>query len=160
MAQERPDDYDDLFGYDPGARPPMPHSHLHGVPSLSEDSAQNVHNYHVKQVSPSMFTRMVELKCKAGKNNELARLAREKLLAILRKQQGFQDVITLVSSADPNRMVSLSFWKQREDAERYQREQFSQIAEMLRPLCEGEPVVSTFEVSTSTVHNIDVEKVA
>jgi heme-degrading monooxygenase HmoA len=107
-----------------------------------------------------MFTRMVDLKCKAGKNNELASLAREKLLPILRKQQGFQDMITLVSPADPNRMVSLSFWKQREDAERYQREQFSRIAEMLRPLCEDEPVVSTFEVSTSTVHNIDVGKAA
>ncbi len=107
-----------------------------------------------------MFTRMVDLKCKAGKNNELANLAREKLLPILRKQHGFQDMITLVSPADPNRMLSLSFWNRSEDAERYQREHFSRIAEMLRPLCEGEPMVSTYEVSTSTVHNINVGKAA
>ena len=107
-----------------------------------------------------MFTRMVELKCKSGKTHELASLAREKLLPILRKQHGFQDMITLVSLTDPNQMRSLSFWNQREDAERYQREQFSYIAEMLRPLCEGEPVVSMFAVNTSTVHNINVGKAA
>src|ERR1700694_5090918 len=122
MAQEKPDDSDDLFGYDPGARPPIQRPHLHGVPPSPEDSAENVHNSHPRQGSSSMFTRMVELKCKAGQTHELASLAREKLLPILRKQPGFQDMITLVSFTDPNQMRSLSFWNRREDAERYQRE--------------------------------------
>jgi heme-degrading monooxygenase HmoA len=160
MAQEQPDDSDDLFGYDPGARPLIPRPHLHGMPPSPEDSAENVHKSRPRQRSSSMFTRMVELQCKAGKTNELARLAREKLLPILRKQQGFQDMITLVSLTDPNQMRSLSFWNKREDAERYQREQFSHVAEMLRPLCEGEPVVSMFAVNTSTVHNINIGKAA
>jgi quinol monooxygenase YgiN len=107
-----------------------------------------------------MFTRVVELRCKAGKTNAVASLTNEKLLPILRKQQGFQDEITLVSNTNPNRMLAISFWKKRDDAERYQREQFSQIAEMLRPLCEGEPAISTYDVNTSTVHNIHVGKAA
>jgi len=61
-------------------------------------------------------------------------LAREKLLPILRKQQGFQDMITRVSLTNPNQMRLLSFWNKHGDSERYQREQFSHIAEMLRPL--------------------------
>jgi heme-degrading monooxygenase HmoA len=107
-----------------------------------------------------MFTRVVELKCKAGKTNEVASMANEKVLPILRKQQGFQDEIVLVSTTDPNRVSALSFWNRREDAERYQREQFSQIAAMLRPLCEGEPMISTFDVNTSTVHHITLGKAA
>jgi heme-degrading monooxygenase HmoA len=160
MAQERPDDNDELFGYDPGSRPPMPGSHLQGIRPAPEDSAENVHSSHPRHGSSLMFTRMVEFKCKAGKTDELARLTREKLLPILRKQQGFEDMITLVSVNDPNQMRSLSFWNTREDAERYQREQFSHIAEMLRPLCEGEPVVSLFAVNTSRVHNINIGKAA
>ena len=107
-----------------------------------------------------MFTRVVELRCKAGKTNEVATLASEKFLPILRKQQGFQDEIALVSNTDPSRVLALSFWNSRDDAERYQREQFSKIAQMLRPLCEGEPVVSTYDVNTSTVHHIHLGKAA
>ena len=101
-----------------------------------------------------MYTRLVEVRCKAGKNNEVARAIDEKVVPILRKQQGFRDEISLTSHDDPNRIVGLSFWDRREDAERYQREGFTQVAEILRPLCEGEPKISTFDVSTSTAHKI------
>jgi heme-degrading monooxygenase HmoA len=107
-----------------------------------------------------MFTRVVELKCKAGKTMEVTKIASEKILPILRKQQGFQDEIVLTSNTDPSRVMALSFWTRREDAERYQREQFSHIAEMLQPSCEGKPMISTFEVETSTVHHINMGKAA
>ena len=107
-----------------------------------------------------MFTRLVELKAKPGKTNELCSAATEKVLPILKKQQGFQDEIVLVSNTDANQVRALSFWNRREDAERYHREQFSHIAEMLRQLCDGEPVVSTFDVNTSTVHHITLGKAA
>jgi hypothetical protein len=38
MTQAQHDDSDDLFGYDPGARPPIARPHLHGISSLQEDS--------------------------------------------------------------------------------------------------------------------------
>ena len=107
-----------------------------------------------------MFTRVVELRAKPGKTNELCSAASEKVLPILKKQQGFQDEMVLVSNTGANQVLALSFWNRREDAERYNREHFSRIAEMLRPLCEGEPVVSTFDVNTSTVHHIKLGKAA
>jgi quinol monooxygenase YgiN len=107
-----------------------------------------------------MFTRVVEMQCKGGKRDELMRAASEKIMPILKRQQGFQDEIALVSSSDPNRVLALSFWTRREDAERYHRDQFAQIREMLRPLCEGEPVVSTYDVNLSTLHHIEAGKAA
>ena len=107
-----------------------------------------------------MFTRLVELKAKSGKTNELCNTIGGKVLSILKKQQGFRDEIILVSNADPNQVRVLSFWNSREDAERYHREQFTQIAEMLKPLSEDKPVISTFDVNTSTVHNINLGKAA
>ena len=107
-----------------------------------------------------MFTRVVEIRCKAGKSSELARVTSQQAMPILRRQHGFQDEIVLVSSNDPNRVLALSFWTKREDAEQYQREQFSRILELLHPYCEGEPAVSTYEVHTSTAHHIDLGKAA
>ncbi len=107
-----------------------------------------------------MFTRVVELKAKPGKTSELTSTLSEWVLPILAKQQGFQDEIILVSNTDPGEMLALSFWNNREDAERYHHEQFPRISEMLRPLCEGGPVDFTFDVSTSTAHNIRLQKAA
>ncbi|MGC2210842.1 MAG: antibiotic biosynthesis monooxygenase [Candidatus Korobacteraceae bacterium] len=107
-----------------------------------------------------MFTRVVELLCKPGKTAELTRTASEKILPILRKQQGFQDEIVLTSNTDPSRVMALSFWTRREDAERYQREQYQQIAEMLLPFCEERPIIATFDVNASTVHHIEFGKAA
>ncbi len=87
-----------------------------------------------------MFTRVVKLEAKPRKTNALCSVTREKVLPILKKQQGFQGEIVLFSNTEPDRMLVLSFWNKREDAERHHREQFPRIAEMLRPLCEGEPL--------------------
>ena len=107
-----------------------------------------------------MFTRLVEVRCKAGKQKDLIKTINEKALPILRRQQGFRDEIVLVSHDNPNRVLGLSFWDSRQDAERYHREGFSQVAEVLRPQCEGEPTISTFDVSTSTAHNITQQEAA
>ena len=107
-----------------------------------------------------MFTRVVELRAKPGKTQELSSTASEKVLPILRKQQGFQDEIVLVSNTDASRVLALSFWNSREDAERYHREQFTQIKELIRNFCDGEPVVGTFDVSSSTAHHITSKRAA
>ncbi len=91
---------------------------------------------------------------------EEVRSINDKIVPILKKQPGFADEIVLVSDADSNRVLALSFWKSREDAERYQREQYNSVRDTLQPMLEGEPVVSTFEVHTSTGHKITAGKAA
>jgi heme-degrading monooxygenase HmoA len=106
-----------------------------------------------------MFSRVVEIRCKAGKKDEVVALIKEKLLPILMPLRGFQDELVLDSKTDPKRVLALSFWAGEEDADQYQRERFQEIAHALRPLCEAAPVVSTFDVGLCTfVHTIDLRK--
>jgi len=84
----------------------------------------------------------------------------DKIVPILKKQPGFVDEIVLVSAADSNRVLALSFWKTSEDAERYQREKYNSVRATLQSLLEAEPVVRTFEVHTSTGHKITAGKAA
>jgi heme-degrading monooxygenase HmoA len=107
-----------------------------------------------------MFTRIVELTTKPGKNRELSDTVHEKVLAILKKQKGFVDEMVLVSDRDDNRVVGLSFWNTREDAEQYHRADYPKVQEILRPLLDGEPVIRTFDVHTSTTHKIAAGKAA
>ena len=107
-----------------------------------------------------MFTRVVEITCKSGKAKELSSTINEKVLPILKKQTGFVDEAVLVSDTESTRILGLSFWNSKEDAERYHREQFPKIQEMLKPLLEVEPVIRTFDVHTSTIHRMVSGKAA
>jgi quinol monooxygenase YgiN len=107
-----------------------------------------------------MFTRIVELTAKNGKQRELTRVVDDKVVPILKKQTGFVDEILLVSDGEPDRVVSVSFWKRREDAEQYHQQQYAAIRDMVRPLLEADPVIRTFNVSSSTTHKIAAGKAA
>jgi heme-degrading monooxygenase HmoA len=107
-----------------------------------------------------MFTRVVEVNSKPGKSHEIANAINEKVLPILRQQAGFIDETILTSDTEPNRVMALSFWKTKEDADHYQREQFKKVTEILSSLIESPPAVRTFNVHTSTPHKIAAGKAA
>jgi heme-degrading monooxygenase HmoA len=107
-----------------------------------------------------MYTRAVDLISKPGKAPELCDTINEKALPILKKQSGFVDETVLASDTESNRVLGLSFWNSREDAERYHREQFPKIHQMLKHLLETEPVIRTFDVHSSTTHKIAAGKAA
>ena len=75
-----------------------------------------------------MFVRVVEVKTKPGKGREVCSALHEKVLSTLKAQTGFVDEIVLVSDAEG--ILALSFWKTREDAERYSREEYAEVSEM------------------------------
>ncbi len=101
-----------------------------------------------------MYTRIVEVTSKVGKAKELCQTVEEKVLPMLRKLQGFKDEIVLISQSDPNRVLAISFWNSRQDAERYHREQFPKVTETIRNLCAADPQVETYDVALSTSHQI------
>jgi len=107
-----------------------------------------------------MYTRVVEITSKSGKARELCSTIEEKVVPILKRQTGFVDETVLVSDGEPNRVLGLSFWNSKEDAERYHREQYPQIHESLKHLFGAEPVIRRFDVQSSTTHRITARKAA
>ena len=107
-----------------------------------------------------MFTRVVEVTTKSGKAREVCSTIRDKVLPILRNQNGFVDELTLVSTNDPNRVLAISFWKSKEDAQQYHNQQFQNVTSLIRGQVEGDPQVETYDVDTSTTHKIAAGKAA
>lgn len=107
-----------------------------------------------------MFTRVVEVTAKSGKAKEVCNTIREKVLPILKNQSGFVDEITLISTINPNRVIGMSVWKSKEDAERYHNQQFQTITNLLRNHLERDPTVETFDMEFSTVHKVAAGKAA
>ncbi len=107
-----------------------------------------------------MFTRIVECQVKPDKREEVSNKLRNEVLPILQKLPGFVDMIALAHETEPERLVSISFWNTKEDAERYHREHYNRIVEMLKPHLKVTPKVDTFNVETSTTHRIAAVRAA
>ena len=107
-----------------------------------------------------MYTRVVEITSKSGKARDLCNTIDDKVLPILKRQAGFVDETVIVSDTEPNRVLALSFWHTREDAQRYEREQFDTMQKTVEHLLETAPVVRTFDVHTSTAHRVTAETAA
>jgi heme-degrading monooxygenase HmoA len=105
-----------------------------------------------------MFVRVVEVKTKPGKAREVCNTVHEKVLATLKAEPGFVDEIVLVSDAEG--ILALSFWKTKEDAERYSREDYAKVSDLIQHLVHTKPKVHAFDVETSTCHKIVKGKAA
>lgn len=107
-----------------------------------------------------MFTRIVEVTAKPGMTQELAKTIQEKVLPILKKQHGFVDETLLMSATEPDRLLAQSTWNKREDAERYQNNDYKLVRETVEQMMAGDPVVRTFHLHSSTIHRNAAGKAA
>lgn len=107
-----------------------------------------------------MFARIVECHAKTGKTDEVAKKVRNEVLPFLQKQPGFIDLVALRDSKDDERIVCLSFWNSKENAEIYHRDHYDTIVQMLRSELQNNPALETLQVEISTAHRIAVGKAA
>ncbi|MFZ0289081.1 MAG: antibiotic biosynthesis monooxygenase [Candidatus Sulfotelmatobacter sp.] len=107
-----------------------------------------------------MFASVVVCQSKAGRSELVGNKLNNNVLPILQQQVGFVDFLTLADNTDPDRLVCISFWTSQEDAEKYNRQHYYTISDMLRPLLESPAMLETFEVSASTAHRIAVGRAA
>jgi quinol monooxygenase YgiN len=94
------------------------------------------------------FARNVHFQIKNGKEKEFTALFENEVIPMLRKQNGFQDGLTLVN---PTGAVGISLWDNRASAETYNTSTYSQILEKLKPVIVGTPKVETYDVTATTL---------
>jgi heme-degrading monooxygenase HmoA len=93
-----------------------------------------------------MFARTLELTIKVEKKPELIKKTKNEILPILHKQVGFVEILALENEVEMNKCIVLSFWHTRVDAERYERDTFPKIKQLLEPFVVAPPIVKTFNV--------------
>ncbi len=100
-----------------------------------------------------MFARHVSLHLKPNSVREFTDTIDKEVIPLLRKQKGFQDEITFVTSGGTE-AVGISLWDQKENAEAYNRGIYPEVQKALAKVVEGTPQVQTYEVCNSTFHKI------
>ena len=88
------------------------------------------------------FARNVQFSVKNGKADEFKRLMNTEVLPLLKKESGFKQDLTVMSS---NTGMSTSVWDDRASAETYNTKTYPQVLETLNPVLEGTPRVETYD---------------
>ena len=107
-----------------------------------------------------MFTRVEVCQAKSGRGEAVGNKVKDDLLPIMQRQLGFVDLVVLADKANPERLVCLSFWASREEAETYHIQHYGGISDMLKPILKSPPTLETFTVVASTAHRIAVAMAA
>jgi quinol monooxygenase YgiN len=106
-----------------------------------------------------MFARMTQVTAKSSQSPEF-RSTLERAMSTLRQQPGCVDVVALNSEDRPNEFVGISFWKSKEDAEKYMAGSAPQILQAIKAVTQGDPVIRSFNVEISTAHGLGIGRSA
>ena len=80
-----------------------------------------------------MFARISEISPKMERRQELLKLVRNDVMPILRKQPGFLEIFLFDPEIESDKVVLVTLWAEKRDAERYVRDVFARTVELLRP---------------------------
>ena len=94
------------------------------------------------------FARKIEFSIKRGQEQEFNKIIEAKILPILQKQTGFQDLLVLTHGREA---TAISLWDTRADAESYETA-YPKVLESMKPLIESTPQVEVCEVLFTTLH--------
>ena len=92
------------------------------------------------------FARNVHFQLKTGKEKELGILFEKEVLPLLRKQEGFEEEVTLLN---PKGAYFISLWDDRKHAETYEKATYPTVLAKLNPFIVGTPTVETYETAST-----------
>ena len=92
------------------------------------------------------FARNVQFQVKNGKETDLNNLFEKEVLPVLRKQEGFQEEVTLIK---PKGAHFISLWDNRKNADTYEKAIYPKLLEKLNAFIVGTPTVETYDIASS-----------
>ena len=93
------------------------------------------------------------MKLKPNHIADLTKTIDEKVLPLLRKQEGFKDAVFFANNGGAE-AISISLWDRKESAESYNTKAYPQVLQSLTPLLDGGPQLKSFDVISSTFNKI------
>lgn len=96
-----------------------------------------------------MFARILEFEVKLEKKEEFTTAVKNEILPILKRQIGFLEILPMFPEKNvEQKLLNISLWASRMDAERYERETYPKVQEILRPYLATPILVKPYVVET------------
>lgn len=107
-----------------------------------------------------MFARILDFTVKFEKKDEFVKVMKNQVLPILKKQTGFLEILPFFpEKMREERVLTISLWTTKLDAERYEKEFYPKVYDILKPFLTT-PVVANYYTLETTICEHFVEAVA
>ena len=101
-----------------------------------------------------MFARIVEFIPKSDKKEEVISVLRRDVLPILKRQAGFLEFLPLVPENAQDKLIAISIWAEKTEADRYEREAFPKVEGILKPYLTSSVTCKHYNVETSLCQHL------
>ncbi len=97
-----------------------------------------------------MFARILNAEVKLEKKEELVKIVKNQVLPILKKQTGFHEILPFFpEKMRDEKSCVITLWATKADAERYERETYPKVQEIIKPFLTGPIEVNKYELETA-----------
>jgi heme-degrading monooxygenase HmoA len=100
-----------------------------------------------------MFARFVEFIPKFEKKEEFIKVVRKEVVPILKKQPGFLEILPFLPQTTNEKTVVITLWFEKRDAERYEREVYPKVEEIVKSYLTTPITFKHYTVETSICPN-------
>jgi heme-degrading monooxygenase HmoA len=97
-----------------------------------------------------MFARILEFEVKQEKKEEFVKVVKNQVLPILKKQNGFLEILPFSpEKMKEEKVFTISLWATKLDAERYEREVYPKVYDILKPFLTTPIEVNYYTLETT-----------
>ncbi len=97
-----------------------------------------------------MFARIITCEVKLEKKDEFVKAVKNEIVPILKKQTGFLEVLPFFpEKMKEEKVIAISLWATKADAERYEREFYPKVLNILKPYLPATVQVNHYNLETT-----------
>ncbi len=96
-----------------------------------------------------MFARILEFIPRLEKKEEFINFVKREVLPILKKQPGFLEILPFVPEVKDEKAITVSIWTEKAHLERYEREVFPKVEELLKPYLKTPIIFRNYTLETT-----------
>jgi len=97
-----------------------------------------------------MFARILDYEVKLEKKEEFVKVIKNEVLPILKKQTGFLEILPFFpEKMREEKVINISLWTTKADAERYEREFYPKVFDILKPFLTTPVNVNYYKLETA-----------
>ena len=97
-----------------------------------------------------MFARILEFEIKMEKKDEFLKIVKKEVLPIMKKQTGFLEILPFMPEPlTEKRLITVSLWNRKQDVERYEKETYARVYDILKPYLTTPMTVRWYNVETT-----------
>ena len=97
-----------------------------------------------------MFARILDFEVKLEKKDEFVKVVKNQILPILKKQNGFLEILPFFpEKMKDERVFTISLWATKVDAERYEREIYPKVYDIVKPFVSTPIEVNYYNLETT-----------